>query len=148
MKTLVIASDHAGFRLKESLKQFIHQEWPDWFIKDLGTDSEDSTDYPIYARSAAREVSEGSADRGIVICGSGNGVSITANKCPGIRCILAWKSEIARLGRAHNDANMLALPARFISEKEAREIFFAFMTTAFEGGRHARRVAQIEGSCP
>jgi ribose 5-phosphate isomerase B len=147
MKTLVIASDHAGFRLKESLKLFIRQEWPDWELKDLGTYSEESTDYPLYAGPAARIVSEGSADMGIVICGSGNGVSITANKHKGVRCVLAWKAEIARLGRAHNNANMLALPARFISEEEAKEILFAFMNTAFEGGRHARRVEQIEGGC-
>lgn len=147
MKTLVIASDHAGFSLKEKLKTFIKQEWPDWEVKDLGTFSEESTDYPLYAGPAARQVSEGSANKGIVICGSGNGVCITANKYRGVRCILAWKTELARLGRAHNDANMLALPARFISEEEARETVFAFMSTPFEGGRHARRVAQIEGGC-
>lgn len=147
MKKLVIASDHAGFRLKESLKAFIRQEWPDWELKDMGTHSEESADYPAFAGAAAREVSEGLAERGIVICGSGNGVSITANKCRGIRCVLAWKPELARLGRAHNDANMLALPARFISEEEAKEIVFAFLNTTFEGGRHARRIAQIEGAC-
>lgn len=147
MKTLIIASDHAGFSLKESLKHFLRAEWPEIQVSDAGTSSEESTDYPVYAKEAAKKVASGEADAGIVICGSGNGVCMTANKCHGIRCVLAWKSDIAKLGRAHNDANMLALPARFISESEAREIVFAFLTTAFEGGRHARRVSQIEDSC-
>lgn len=113
-------------------------------VDDKGTFSEASTDYPDYAHAVAREVAEKKVDRGIVICGSGNGVNITANKHHGVRSGLAWNVEVAEVIRQHNDANVLALPARFISAEEAVVITDTFLATGFEGGRHQRRVAAIE----
>lgn len=114
-------------------------------VDDKGTYSEASTDYPGYAHAVARAVIAGEASLGIVICGSGNGVNITANKHAGIRSALAWTVEIAELARQHNNANVLALPARFISPELALSIVDAFLATNFEGGRHQRRVEAIEG---
>ena len=113
-------------------------------VSDKGTMSEASTDYPDYAHAVAKEVAAGKVDLGIVICGSGNGVNITANKHHGVRSALAWNVEIAQLARQHNDANILALPARYITVEEAVAITEAFLTTSFEGGRHQRRVSAIE----
>lgn len=114
-------------------------------VDDKGTMSEESTDYPDYAHAVAREVEGRKEDLGIVICGSGNGVNITANKHVGVRSALAWTVEVAKLARQHNDANILALPARFLSVEEAIAITDAFLSTKFEGGRHQRRVSAIEG---
>lgn len=139
---IAIGSDHAGFRLKEQLVEHLraagHQ------VEDKGTFSEESTDYPDYAHAVARDVAEQRVEQGIVICGSGNGVNITANKHHGVRSALAWNKEVAELARQHNNANVLALPARYISREEAIAITDAFLGTDFEGGRHQRRVAAIE----
>lgn len=147
MKTVVLASDHAGFRLKEAVRKALMADRSDWKVVDVGSYTEESTDYPIFAKKAAEMVQKGQAELGIVVCGSGNGVAIVSNKCKGVRCALAWNKEIARLARAHNNANMLAMPGRFITEKEAIEIVNQFLDTSFEGGRHERRVSMIESGC-
>jgi ribose 5-phosphate isomerase B len=138
---IAIGSDHAGFALKAKLITILeaagHQ------VKDFGCYSEDSIDYPDYAHPVANEVEQDAADLGVLICGSGNGISMTANKHQGIRCALCWTPEIASLARQHNDANILSLPARFISEELATEILHAFLSAQFEGGRHATRVGKI-----
>lgn len=138
---IAIGSDHAGFDLKsivvKHLQSLQHQ------VHDKGTNSTDSTDYPKFAHAVANSIETGTADFGIVICGSGNGVAITANKHRGVRAALSWNPEIAQLARAHNDANVLSLPARFISEQEAIKIVDAFLNATFEGGRHKRRVDMI-----
>ena len=138
---IAIGSDHAGFALKAKLITILeaagHQ------VKDFGCYSEDSIDYPDYAHPVANEVEQDAADLGVLICGSGNGISMTANKHQGIRCALCWIPEIASLARQHNDANILSLPARFISEELATEILHAFLSAQFEGGRHATRVGKI-----
>ena len=135
---IAIGSDHAGFRLKEQLVE--HLRAAGNIVDDKGTMSEESTDYPDHAHVEGRK-----GDLGIVICGSGNGVNITANKHVGVRSALAWTVEVAKLARQHNDANILALPARFLSLEEAIAITDAFLSTKFEGGRHQRRVSAIEG---
>jgi ribose 5-phosphate isomerase B len=139
---IAIGSDHAGFRLKEELVKHLREKGSE--VEDEGTRSEESTDYPGYAHAVADAVTSGKADLGIVICGSGNGVNITANKHHGIRSALAWNVEVAQLGRQHNNANVLALPARYLSGAEAMAITDAFLAASFEGGRHQRRVAGIE----
>jgi ribose 5-phosphate isomerase B len=143
-KTLPIAigADHAGFEYKELLKK--HLEAQGWAIDDKGTHSTESTDYPDYAHPVALAVADGAAACGILICGSGIGVSITANRHKGVRAALCWQSEIAALCRQHNNANVLCMPARFISEEELKTITATFLGTAFEGGRHERRVAKME----
>ncbi len=139
---IAIGSDHAGFRLKELLVE--HLRGSGRTVDDKGTMSEASTDYPDYAHAVAKEVAAGKVELGIVICGSGNGVNITANKHHGVRSALAWNVEIAQLARQHNNANILALPARYITVEEAIAITEAFLITSFEGGRHQRRVSAIE----
>jgi len=139
--SLVIGSDHAGYQLKELLKKFLLEEgYP---LQDLGTHSDHSTDYPDFGHPLAELVKEKKADFGILMCGSGNGVSMTANKHIGIRAALCWTEELAKLARQHNDANIISLPARFISFEEAKNIVNVFLSTAFEGGRHQRRVNKI-----
>lgn len=138
---IAIASDHAGFILKEILKELLVRN--KYTVKDYGTDSEQSVDYPDYVHPLAQAVESGMHDYGIVICGSGNGVSMTANKYSGIRAALCWKPEIARLARAHNNANVLAFPARHIDQEEAMESVILFLNTEFEGGRHKNRVNKI-----
>jgi ribose 5-phosphate isomerase B len=137
---IAIANDHAGFELKNRLKSNLaatHQ------IEDLGAYSADSVDYPDFAHKLAEEVESGRAELGILICGSGNGVAMAANKHKGIRAALAWLPEIAALARQHNNANVLCIPARFVSEEEAQSILNAFLNASFEGGRHERRVEKI-----
>lgn len=138
---LAIGSDHAGFLLKQSLIEFLKELGHD--VMDLGCHNEDSIDYPDYAHPVAEEVETQRVNLGILICGSGNGISMTANKHQGIRCALCWNPEIARLARQHNDANIVSLPARFINTQTAIEIVRDFISTEFEGGRHATRVAKI-----
>lgn len=137
-----IGSDHAGYELKRRLMERLQQAG--WTVTDRGTDSGESVDYPDHAHAVAADVQEGRSPLGILICGSGNGVNITANKHHGVRSALAWTPEVAKLAREHNDANVLALPARFISEEDAVRIMDAFLGAHFEGGRHARRVQKIE----
>jgi len=138
---IAIGSDHAGFALKAKLITILESAGHQ--VKDFGCYSEDSIDYPDYAHPVANEVEQHEADLGVLICGSGNGISMTANKHQGIRCALCWTPEIASLARQHNDANILSLPARFISEELAIDILHAFLSAQFEGGRHATRVGKI-----
>lgn len=136
---IAIGSDHAGYKLKEFLKEKMENIE---FI-DLGTKSEESCDYPDFAHPVAEKVEKKEVDFGILICGSGNGISMAANKHKGIRAALSWKKEIAELARQHNNANIVSLPARYIKEEEALEIVNTFLKTPFEGGRHQRRVEKI-----
>lgn len=141
MARLHIASDHAGFAYKQYLIEKLAESHE---ITDHGTDTDESTDYPDYIhRMIESLLEEDGKSMGIAICGSGNGVSMTANKYSNIRAALCWTKEIAQLARAHNDANVLSLPARFISMEQALDIVKKFMNTSFEGGRHARRVDKI-----
>jgi ribose 5-phosphate isomerase B len=136
-----IGSDHAGFELKELLRNYLSEKGVT--VADRGTYDSESTDYPDFAHAVADDVEGGSADLGIVICGSANGVAMTANKHKGIRCAICWNAEISQLARAHNDANVAALPARFLTDDEAYAIIDRFLTSEFEGGRHRRRVDKI-----
>ena len=138
---IVIGSDHAGYLLKEKIKTHLQSKGFD--LKDVGSFSEESVDYPDLGHKVAEAVLNKESDFGIAICGSGNGINITVNKHKGIRAALCWTSELASLARQHNDANILSLPARFISEKLALEIVDAFFNATFEGGRHQRRIDKI-----
>ncbi len=135
-----IASDHAGFPLKAYLKEQLQRHYT---IQDFGTHSPDSCDYPDYVHPLVCAMEKEDGVVGILICGSGNGVCMTANKYPFIRAALAWDVELARLARAHNDANVLCLPARFISKETALKCVETFLNTPFEGGRHLRRIKKI-----
>lgn len=141
-ETIPIASDHAGFELKAKVTAQLEQMG--YAVQDLGANSETPSDYPDYAHPLAEEVSTGKAKRGILLCGSGVGVDIVANRYPHVRAALSWMPEIAELSRRHNDSNVLVIPARFVSDEEANEIVAKWMTTEFEGGRHARRVNKID----
>lgn len=136
-----MACDHAGFELKEVVKKHLSDLGYD--VKDYGTNSSESVDYPDFAHQLGHAINSGEYKRGIVICGSGNGVQMTVNKYPGVRCALCWNTEIAHLGRQHNDCNVVSLPARFISQETALQIVDEFLNTPFEGGRHQRRVEKI-----
>ncbi|MCH5225779.1 MAG: ribose 5-phosphate isomerase B [Muribaculaceae bacterium] len=139
--TLAFASDHAGYRMKEFIKGYLESQG--YEIRDYGTFSEESCDYPDFAHPAAAAVEKGECKLGIGVCGSGNGMQITLNKHQGIRAALCWLPELGALARQHNDANFLVLPARFISLEEAAKIVDAFMEARFEGGRHQKRVDKI-----
>ena len=139
---IVVGSDHAGYTLKERVRPILEAAGHD--VVDIGTDSEESTDYPAYAAKAARLVAEGSADRAVLACGSGVGVSIVANKVEGVRAVNAHDPDEAETSRRHNDANVLALAGRRLAEGDAELIVQRFLGTDFEGGRHARRVGQID----
>lgn len=138
---LGIASDHAGFEMKEELKKFLKEKG--YEVKDFGTHSPESMDYPDVAHPLAESVEKGEVSQGIALCGSGNGISMTLNKHQGIRAALCWNEELAALARQHNDANVLSLPARFISVELAKRIVEKFLESSFEGGRHLRRVNKI-----
>lgn len=137
-----IASDHAGFAYKEELKTFL--QGLGHTVVDFGTDSEESCDYPQFIRPAADAVGSGECERGIVLGGSGNGEAMASNRVKGVRCALCWDATTARLARLHNDANMISLGQRLISLDTAKEIVSIWLTTEFEGGRHVRRIAQID----
>ena len=139
---VAVASDHGGYKLKEKVKEYLESR--DIDVIDLGTNSEESVDYPEYGRACAKAVAGGEADRGIVCCGTGIGISIAANKVSGIRCGLCTNVEMAKLTRQHNDANMLAMGGRIIDAETAMAITEAFIDTEFEGGRHQRRIDKIE----
>ncbi len=141
-EVIPIASDHAGFELKGKLTAEL--EKMGYAVQDLGANSEEPSDYPDFAHPLAHEVSTGQAKRGILLCGSGVGVDIVANRYPHVRAALAWMPEIAELSRKHNDSNVLVVPARFVSEADAFEMVKRFLNTDFEGGRHARRVDKID----
>lgn len=140
MKKIAIACDHAGFKYKEIIKKHLAGSYE---VEDFGTFSEDSVDYPDFVHPAANSVADGKNELGILICGSGNGVQITANKHQKIRCALCWMPELADLARKHNNANMISIPARFIASELAVEIVEKFLTSEFEGGRHQNRVGKI-----
>ena len=139
---IAIASDHAGFDYKQRIGALLRD--PGHEVLDFGTNNADAVDYPVFIRPAAEAVARGDADRGIVLGGSGNGEAIVANKVRGIRCALCWSVESARLSRQHNDANVCSLGQRLITLETALEIVRVWLDTPFEGGRHARRIAQIE----
>jgi len=139
---IALGTDHAGYRYKEKVKQLLISLGHE--VKDFGTNSEEPVDYPKFIRPAAAAVARGECDRGIVFGGSGNGEAIAANKVRGVRCALCWNEDTARLSRQHNDANVLSLGERVISEDMALAIVKIWLTTDFEGGRHAQRIAQLE----
>lgn len=141
-EVIPIGADHAGFALKERLKQELQALG--YEPLDLGTHSAESTDYPDYAHPVARQVETGVVRRGILLCGTGLGMAYAANRHHGVRAAVAWSPDVARLARAHNDANILVLPARFVSEGEGLDILRTWLDTPFEGGRHERRVEKIE----
>jgi ribose 5-phosphate isomerase B len=138
---IAIASDHAGYEEKERLKPLLDELGIQY--EDLGTVSEESVDYPDYARKVGDEVASGHVDQGLLVCGSGTGMAIAANKVPGVRAAVAWNEEIARLAREHNDANVLSLAARFTPFEELSKIVRAWFAAKFDGGRHERRVQKI-----
>ena len=140
-KSIAIGSDHAGFDYKEELISFL--EGKGLHFTDFGTHSKDSVDYPDFAHPVANAVEKDEAAFGILICGSANGVAITANKHQGIRAAICWGEELAQLSRAHNNANIICIPARFVREGDAEKMVAVFMTTSFEVGRHANRVNKI-----
>lgn len=140
-KKIAICSDHAGYELKCIIENHLTVIGRDY--KDFGTDSEESCDYPDFAHPCAAAVESGECYPGIAMCGSGNGIAMTLNKHQGVRAAICWTVELARLARAHNDANVLVLPARFIDSELALSIVDAFLTTPFDGGRHERRIAKI-----
>jgi ribose 5-phosphate isomerase B len=137
-----IASDHAGFEMKEKLERTLTEMG--YAVDDLGADSEQSSDYADFAHPLAQKVSSGEAKRGVLLCGTGLGMSYVANRYPHVRAAVAWTPEIAELARKHNDANVLVLPARFLSDDDGVRILKAWLDTPFEGGRHERRVGKIE----
>jgi ribose 5-phosphate isomerase B len=141
MKKIAFASDHAGYELKEIIKKYVAEKG--FEITDFGTNSTESCDYPDYAHPCASAVENGECDFGIAMCGSGNGISITLNKHQGVRAALCWLPELAALAKQHNNANILVLPARFISTEEAKNIVDAYLNAEFEGGRHERRISKI-----
>lgn len=141
MAVIAMASDHAGVNLKSELKQYLAQKGYD--VLDFGTDSEESCDYPDFAHPAAEAIENGTADFGICMCGTGNGIQMTLNKHQGIRAALCWKPELASLAKEHNNANVLVLPARFLSYDEAISVVDAYLNAKFEGGRHQRRIDKI-----
>lgn len=140
--TILIASDHAGFEMKSRLTQELARLG--YAVEDLGPGNTDSIDYADYAHPLAERISSGENQRGILLCGTGLGMSYAANRHPHVRAAVAWTPEIAELSREHNDANVLVLPARFIGEEEGTQILRKWLETPFAGGRHARRVAKIE----
>lgn len=137
---IAIGADHAGFEYKQALQELVSQTHE---TKDFGTYSADSVDYPDFAHPVANAVESGEFDLGILVCGSANGVAITANKHQGIRAAICWQEELAVLARSHNNANIVCIPQRFITLDEAKKIIQAFLTTDFEGGRHANRVNKM-----
>jgi ribose 5-phosphate isomerase B len=141
---IAIGSDHAGFKYKERIKQLLGELGHE--VTDFGTHSEDPVDYPLFIRPVAEAVARGEHERGVVLGGSGNGEAMAANRIKTIRCALCWNIESARLARRHNDANMISLGQRMISEEEAVEIVRTWLETDFEGGRHVRRIQELDQS--
>ena len=137
-----IGSDHAGYRYKEEIKRFLAGQGHE--VRDFGTDSEESVDYPVYIRPVAEAVAGGELERGIVLGGSGNGEAMAANRVRGVRCALCWNAESARLGRQHNDANMISLGQRMMVLETALDIVRIWLETPFEGGRHVRRIQLLD----
>lgn len=140
-KVIALASDHAGFSKKQIIKKFLDEK--NIAYEDLGSYSDESVDYPVYAHKIGEAIENGEYELGITFCGSGQGISIAANKHQGVRSGVCWNTEIAALARQHNNANICAIPSRFVSDEEAIDIVSAFLNAEFEGGRHERRVGQI-----
>lgn len=138
---IAIGNDHAGTELKQQVLRYLEEN--NHTVINVGTDSDESVDYPDFAHQVGKMVNENETEMGVVICGSGNGVNITVNKYPGVRSALCWTTEIAALARQHNNANVIAIPARFVSNTLALEMVKVFFETNFEGGRHSRRVDKI-----
>jgi ribose 5-phosphate isomerase B len=138
---IAVASDHAGYALKEAIKRRLADRGVT--VTDFGAPDPEPSDYPDFGAAAARAVANGAADRGVLVCGSGQGMCMVANKVAGVRAALAWNSEVALLSRRHNDSNVLCLPARFVTEREAFEMVDEWLGASFEGGRHARRVEKL-----
>jgi len=138
---LSIGNDHAGTDYKKTILAYLESLGHE--VKNYGTDSSDSVDYPDFVHPVAKDVENKNADFGVIVCGSGNGANMTANKHQGVRSALCWNTEIAALARQHNDANILSIPARFVSEKEALDFVKVFLETEFEGGRHQKRIDKI-----
>ncbi|MDI1243674.1 MAG: ribose 5-phosphate isomerase B [bacterium] len=143
VKKIALGADHAGFEEKEKVKRTLDELGIEY--EDMGTMTPESVDYPDYAQKVAESVSSGKYEQGLLVCGSGTGMAIAANKVKGVRAAVAWSPEIAALARQHNDANILALPARFLSEADSAAVVKAFFESDFEGGRHSRRVDKIKG---
>lgn len=139
---IAIGSDHAGYPYKQKIIEFLTEKGHE--VKDYGTDSEESVDYPLFIRPVAKAVAAGRYERGIVLGGSGNGEAIVANRVSGIRCALCWNVESASLGRSHNNANMISLGQRMVSIETALEIVQVWLDTEFDGGRHEKRIRQID----
>jgi ribose 5-phosphate isomerase B len=139
--TISIGNDHAGPAYKQAIMEYLNSQSIQ--VINHGTNSEDSVDYPDFVHPVASDVEKGTSDFGIIICGSGNGANMTANKHQGVRSALCWSTELVALARQHNDANVLSIPARFVSQDEALEFVKVFLETAFEGGRHQNRVDKI-----
>lgn len=139
---IAIASDHGGYALKEEIKKYLDEKGIEY--KDFGCDSEERTDYPIFAKSACKAIQSKECDKGILICGTGFGMTMVANKFKGIRCASCWNEEVGKLLKAHNNAEVIALPGRFISTSEAVAIVRAWLGTEFMGGRHTDRLQMIE----
>jgi ribose 5-phosphate isomerase B len=139
---IAVGSDHAGYRYKTIIVKMLEAAGHD--VTDMGTHSEESVDYPVFIRPVAESVARGEHERGIVLGGSGNGEAIVANRVRGVRCSLCWNVESARLGRAHNDANLLSLGERMMTEEDMKEIVDTWLHTPFDGGRHERRIRQID----
>jgi len=148
-KKIALAADHAGYVEKENVKATLDELGIEYV--DMGTTSTDSVDYPDYAQKVGEAVSKGDFDQGLLVCGSGTGMAIAANKIKGVRAAVAWSPDIARLARQHNDANVLSLPARFMSREDAANVVKAWFEADFEGGRHQKRVEKIteleDGEC-
>jgi len=142
MIRIALGTDHAGFKMKEIIKAYLNRNG--YEVVDFGTDNEDAVDYPDYCRPAAESVAEGDCDCGIVLGGSGNGEAMVANKTKGIRCGVCWNVESARLTKEHNNANMIAIGGRMVSEKEAIEIVNTWLNAEFQGGRHQLRIDKLE----
>src|SRR6476660_606717 len=140
-KRIAIGADHAGFEEKEKIKATLDELGVEYV--DMGTNSADSVDYPDDAKKAAEAVSTGEFEQGLLVCGSGTGMAIAANKVKGVRAAVAWSPDIARLARQHNNANVLSLPARFMNENDAASVVKAWFDADFEGGRHEKRVEKI-----
>lgn len=140
-KKIGIACDHAGYEMKEYIKSLLVDR--DFIVEDFGTNSSASVDYPDFAHPMAKAINDSRLERGISICGSGNGISMVMNKYPKIRAALCWNSEISHLAREHNDANVLSIPARFVTKDEAKDILDEFLNTDFAGGRHQNRIDKI-----
>jgi ribose 5-phosphate isomerase B len=140
-KVIALGCDHAGYDYKEFIKEFLQSAG--YTVKDFGTHSKDSVDYPDFVHPVAEAIESGSAQAGLLFCGSANGVAITANKHRDIRAAIAWRDDVSMLARQHNDANVLCIPARFVSAEDAKTFVQTFLDTPFEGGRHATRVQKI-----